>query len=149
MAEAMIHWLREDVSPATADLGEALQSLVSDASFDCRGRNRVAGAKLSEHGRANALDIRAFTARGGKSFHLADPFVPRDFRERLRQSACTRFNTVLGPGSDGYHEHHIHLDLAQRSSGYRMCQWDVRTPVELVSVPLPPERPREASSEKR
>ena len=32
-------------------------------SFECRGRNRVAGAKLSEHGRANALDVRAAQAR--------------------------------------------------------------------------------------
>jgi hypothetical protein len=28
-----------------------------------RGRNRVVGARLSEHGRANALDIRAIKLR--------------------------------------------------------------------------------------
>ena len=43
-------------------------------------------------------------------------------------AACDRFTTVLGPGSDSYHETHIHLDLAQRYRGYRMCQWDVREP---------------------
>ena len=47
---------------------------------------------------------------------------------RLRDSACHRFTTVLGPGSDGYHEAHIHLDLIERRQGYRMCQWDVREP---------------------
>jgi hypothetical protein len=35
---------------------------------------------------------------------------------------------VLGPGSDGYHENHVHLDLLERRSGYRICQWDVRDP---------------------
>jgi hypothetical protein len=62
---------------------------------------------------------------------------------------CARFSTVLGPGSDGYHENHIHVDLMERRSGYRaMCQWDVRMPEvtpppEVVSaVPLPQPRPK-------
>ena len=54
---------------------------------------------------------------------------------------CSRFNTVLGPGSDSYHESHVHLDLAERSSGYKMCQWDVREPTVAANVPLPPPRP--------
>jgi hypothetical protein len=36
---------------------------------------------------------------------------------------------VLGPGSDVYHEEHIHLDLAERRNGYKICQWDVRDPI--------------------
>jgi hypothetical protein len=35
---------------------------------------------------------------------------------------------VLGPGSDGYHEDHVHVDLAERRGGYRVCEWDVREP---------------------
>jgi hypothetical protein len=67
--------------------------------------------------------------------------VARVFRERLRQTACVRFKTVLGPGSDGYHEEHIHVDLAERNHDYRICQWDIREPVETVDVPLPRPRP--------
>jgi Extensin-like protein C-terminus len=48
---------------------------------------------------------------------------------------------VLGPGSDGYHESHIHVDLTERRGGYRICQWDIRTEPE---VPLPRVRPPEA-----
>jgi hypothetical protein len=48
---------------------------------------------------------------------------------------------VLGPGSDPSHENHIHVDLAQRRGGYRMCQWDVRDP-QVASVPLPTPRPK-------
>ena len=33
-------------------------------------------------------------------------------RDGLKQSACARLPTVLGPGSDGYHEQHIHFDIA-------------------------------------
>jgi len=35
---------------------------------------------------------------------------------------------VLGPGSDGYHEEHIHLDLAERRNGYKLCEWELREP---------------------
>jgi hypothetical protein len=47
-------------------------------------------------------------------------------RQKMRASACARFSTVLGPGSDGYHEEHIHLDLAERRNGYKLCQWELR-----------------------
>jgi hypothetical protein len=44
----------------------------------------------------------------------------------MRKTACARFKTVLGPGSDGFHEDHIHVDLAQRKTDYRICQWELR-----------------------
>jgi hypothetical protein len=63
-------------------------------------------------------------------------------------SVCRRFTTVLGPGSDGYHEEHIHLDLAERRSGYRICQWEVWDPLPVVAPLLPAERPEEAPPRK-
>ena len=63
-------------------------------------------------------------------------------RERLKASACARFTTVLGPASDGFHENHIHVDVMERRSGYRLCQWAVRDASDLI--PLPRERPPEA-----
>ena len=53
--------------------------------------------------------------------------VDKPLREALRDAACHRFTTVLGPG-DPYHDGHIHLDVIQRRGGYRICQWDVREP---------------------
>jgi hypothetical protein len=73
---------------------------------------------------------------------FTDRTVKHDFREELRKDACAKFTTVLGPGSDGYHEEHIHLDLAERRNGYRICQWDVLDP--LPEVPLPRPRPADA-----
>jgi hypothetical protein len=139
MAEAVAAWVREEAAPRLHALGPSLKAVETYDSFDCRGRNNVPGAILSEHGRANALDVRALRLADGKSLALTDPQIDKELREELRQSACARFTTVLGPGSDGYHEDHIHLDLAERRSGYRICQWDVREPGE--GVPLPRPRP--------
>ena len=145
LAEAVVQWVRENLVPAARALNGTLKSIDNYASYDCRGRNRIAGAKLSEHGKANALDIRSIRLAGGAVVELTDPHVAKDVRENLRASTCARFTTVLGPGSDGYHENHIHVDLAARAGGYRMCQWDVREPNEesaTDAVPLPRPRPR-------
>jgi hypothetical protein len=145
LAEAIVQWVREDVAPAARSLEAALKSIDNYASYDCRGRNRIAGAKLSEHGKANALDIRSLKLASGTVVELTDPHVPKDFRASLRRSTCARFTTVLGPGSDGYHENHVHVDLAERRNGHRMCHWDVREPGEEsaagADVPLPRPRP--------
>ena len=112
--------------------------------YECRGRNRVPGAKLSEHGKGNAVDLRSFILADGRVVTLTDVTVAKDFRDELRESACHRFTTVLGPGSDSAHESHIHVDLIERRGGYRMCQWDVRTPPTkevAAGVPLPTPRP--------
>ena len=77
----------------------------------------------------------------GETLVLADAKVPNDFRDAVRQSACARFATVLGPGSDGEHSEHIHVDLAPRRNDYRLCEWDVRESVVQAQaiVPIPPE----------
>jgi hypothetical protein len=129
MAEAVVLWLREDVAPAALKLGAPLRTLENLDSYECRSRNRIPGAMVSEHGRGNALDVGGFRLADRRLVRLTDINVAKDWRENLRATACARFSTVLGPGSDGYHEEHIHLDLAERHGGYKMCQWDVREPV--------------------
>jgi hypothetical protein len=141
-AEALAHWIREDMAPIAATLGAALGGVANFDSYECRGRNRAIGGKISEHGKGNAIDIRAITLANGKSYELTDIAVDKPMRERLKASACMRFTTVLGPASDGFHENHIHVDLAERHSGYRICQWAVRDASDLI--PLPRERPAEA-----
>jgi hypothetical protein len=141
MAGAIGDWVREDIAPAAAELGAPLRSIENYDSYDCRGQNRVKGARLSEHGKANALDVRSLKLADGRSVHLTDVAVAVAFRERIRRSACARFMTVLGPGSDGYHEEHVHVDLAERHGDYRICHWEMREPAETVDIPLPRPRP--------
>lgn len=144
MASAIADWLRKDMVPLATSLGSTIGELDNFDSFECRGRNRVAGALLSEHGKANALDVRAIKLANGQSIGLTDRSMPREVRERVLHSVCSRFSTVLGPGSDWYHEDHIHLDLAQRRNDYRICQWNVWDPLPHVAPLLPAERPEEA-----
>jgi hypothetical protein len=144
MAAAIADWVRSDMAPFAQSLGTTLADLDNFDSFECRGRNRVSGARMSEHGRANALDIRALKFANGQSLSLTDRGVAREQREAVLHSVCARFTTVLGPGSDWYHEDHIHLDLAERRGGYRICQWNVYDPLPAIAPLLPAERPEEA-----
>ncbi|NOJ38372.1 extensin family protein [Bradyrhizobium australiense] len=144
MASAIADWIRNDIAPLAERLGTTVSDLDNFDSFQCRGRNRIVGAQLSEHGRANALDVRAFNLANGRTISLTDRTVPRELRETVLHSVCARFSTVLGPGSDWYHEDHIHLDLMERRNNYRICQWDVWDPLPQTAPLLPAERPGEA-----
>lgn len=150
MAETFAAWVRDEAAPRLSTNGAVLRSIDNYDSFECRGRNRVVGAKVSEHGKGNAVDVRSFALGDGRVVGLTDMTVPKELRLALRASACRSFTTVLGPGSDGYHEGHIHLDIAERRNGYRICEWDVREPppVEVASahVPLPTPRPAAADA---
>jgi hypothetical protein len=146
MAESLAAWIRDEAAPRVSALGAALRSVDNYDDFECRGRNRVLNAKLSEHGKGNAVDVRSFTLADGRVIGLTDTAVPKDLRTGLRASACQRFTTVLGPGADAHHDSHIHLDLAERRNGARICEWDVREPpppteVASARVPLPTPRP--------
>ena len=134
MAEAVTQWVRDDVAPTIAAIGKSLRGVETLDSFNCRRRNGITDAKISEHGRANALDVRAFKLASGAAIELTDTSVIKSLREKLRQSACARFSTVLGNGADPYHDSHIHLDLIERSNKYRICEWDVLDVAETAAL---------------
>jgi hypothetical protein len=144
MASQIVDWIRIDMAPLATSLGSVVSDLNNLDSFECRGRNGIAGAKMSEHGRANALDVHDLKLANGQSISFTDRTVPRDVRETVLHSMCARFSTVLGPGSDGYHEDHIHLDLMERRNNYKICQWNVWDPLPQIAPLLPAERPEEA-----
>ena len=118
IAEAVAHWLRDDVGPAIAAVGAPLRDVEVFGSFECRSFNGISGAHLSEHGHANALDIRSFKLADGTVVELTKPTTSRSLREKLRQTACARFSTVLGNGADAFHESHVHIDLMERTRTY-------------------------------
>jgi hypothetical protein len=144
MAEEIAQWVRDDVAPAALKLGAPVRGLDNFDSYECRGRNRVRGATLSEHGRADALDVRLFKLADGQAIVLTDVNVDKAWREGIKASACARFSTVLGPGSDGNHEEHIHLDLAERHNNYKVCEWDVREPPPPAQAEAAPPAPSAA-----
>jgi hypothetical protein len=156
MATAFAGWLRDDVAPRVAMLASELHSVENYDDYECRSRNRVIGAKPSNHGNGIAIDVRSFTLADGRRIELSDAAADKPLRQALRDSACARFSTVLGPGAP-FHAGHVHLDTEQRARGYRICEWDVREPSPTVvasvlidgkPVPLPPPRPAIADAPK-
>ncbi len=112
-AKALNKWINKAVRPAYG--AKRVVQLQVAASYACRGRNNVKGARVSEHGRGNAIDISGFTFSNGKSQRVADGFDKT--MRRAHKGACGIFGTTLGPGSDGYHEDHLHFDVARYRSG--------------------------------
>ena len=80
-----------------------------------------AGAKLSEHGFGNAVDVAGFVLDSGQVINVEQDYYRSAFLKTVRKNACGTFRTVLGPGSDRHHRNHIHLDLANRRSGEAFC----------------------------
>ena len=133
MAKVVAQWIRDDVAPTLDTFGMSLRGVETLELFGCRSFNGISGAKLSEHGRANALDVRSLKVANGTVVELTNATVSKSLREQLRQTACTRFSTVLGNGADAYHENHVHIDLMQRTNNYKICQWDILDPAEIAA----------------
>lgn len=125
LAEAIGDWVREDIAPLAKTVGGGLVKIYGGGGYECRGRNRVIGTIASEHSTGNALDLTGFGLRDGRTLSIERGNEALEFMTQVRESACARFTTVLGPGSDGYHEAHMHVDLKVRKGGYRICQWDL------------------------
>lgn len=140
MAESLAAWVRDVVAPRLAKRGARLSAIENYDSYNCRTRNNIPGAKLSQHAHGDAIDVRAFILADGRRLEPVDPEVDKPLRVAFRDSACRRFTTVLGPG-EAYHAGHIHLDVIARRNGYRICQWEVRVPTPEPAVPLPRPRP--------
>jgi hypothetical protein len=127
MIPAVEHWMERVVMPAARyHLRADIVGLKVAASYSCRPMNHVHGARLSEHGHANALDVSAFvldngtvvTVKGGWWGALAE----RNFLRAVHDGACSVFTTVLGPAYDANHRDHFHLDLARHNAEGRICK---------------------------
>lgn len=112
-ALALKRWINDGVRPAFGR--DKVVGFQVAAHYICRTRNNVRGGRISEHGRGKAIDISAFVLASGKVLTVAS-----NFNKQIRaahKAACGIFGTTLGPGSDGYHEDHIHLDTASHGNG--------------------------------
>ena len=123
---AVNDWLGGTVQTAAArQFGEPVVSVDVAASYACRARNHSRGARMSEHGFGNAIDISAFTLASGRKVTVEAGWNgdggERAFLRAVRAAACGPFTTVLGPGSDRHHRDHLHFDLARRRGGGTHC----------------------------
>lgn len=126
VANTFNEWLQTSVQPRAENIyGERIVAVKIAASYSCRPRNNVRGAKMSEHGMGNAIDVAGFTLASGKEVTVEGDYYgganDRSFLRAVRGDACGPFHTVLGPGADRYHNDHIHLDLQRERSGGPYC----------------------------
>lgn len=90
LAEALSLWLDKDLQPlARSYLNGEIIKIESMSSYSCRNAYGRKGGKLSEHGVANALDIRGFvTANAEQTYVLEDWGKPQ--REILAEIAAAK-----------------------------------------------------------
>ncbi|HWI84727.1 MAG TPA: extensin family protein [Sphingomonas sp.] len=117
LARPFVSWVRESVQQAAqARFGTYVTKIESFGSFACRPVNNVEGGKMSEHGRADAVDIAGFTLANGRRIMVRQDWngpdeQARAFLRDLHKAACRRFNVVLGPDANAYHQDHFHFDM--------------------------------------
>jgi len=127
MADPLRNWLEGVVQPtAQRTFGESVVSIDVAASYACRPRNNQRGAKMSEHGYGNAIDIAGFTLESGRKITVLEGWRgsrdERRFLHTVHGEACGQFHTVLGPEANRAHRDHLHLDLQNRASGSVYCR---------------------------
>lgn len=128
MVPQVQRWIADVVDPAARYYyGQPLSEIKVAASYSCRPMNNVSGAKLSEHGYANALDVSRFVLADGKVISVKADWNgdARDkaFLRSVHDGACKEFTTVLGPNYNAAHKDHLHVDLARhgRDGMKRYC----------------------------
>jgi hypothetical protein len=124
---ALAQWTRDFVAPAANRLGRGdVTALRGDSGYTCRRRNNQPDGELSQHAFGNAFDLTAFAFAEGDPLSIEPRAragtIEESFQDAVRASACMEFTTVLGPGSDAYHDDHLHLDVVERSAGFRLCE---------------------------
>jgi hypothetical protein len=127
MVPAIDHWLQHVVAPAArTHLRVEVVGLKVISSYSCRPMNNVSGARLSEHGHANAVDVAGFELANGYTVAVKTgwwgAFAERSFLRAVHAGSCNVFTTVLGPHYDRNHRDHFHLDLARHPLHGRICK---------------------------
>ena len=87
-------------------------------TFACRSVNSRAGARISEHGFANAVDVGGFTLADGRHVTVeagwnGSDAAARDFLRDVHRAGCRRFSVGLSPQADAYHYNHLHFDMGR------------------------------------
>lgn len=119
LARQFARWVREAVQPAAGQWFDArVVRIESMGSYSCRPVNGQAGNKLSEHGRANAVDIAAFVLDDGRRISVLGGWNGNDddtrrFLRAVHQAGCRRFQIVLGPDANALHRDHFHFDMGR------------------------------------
>ena len=87
-------------------------------------RNVYNRERLSEHARANAMDVTAFVLADGtrvtveKDWNTNGQSQKAAFLRDIHEGACQAFNVVFGPDHNAAHANHFHFDMG----GFWACR---------------------------
>ena len=119
LARQFARWVRESVQPAAEQWFEQpVRRVETFGTYACRSVNSQPGARLSEHGFANAVDVSAFVLGDGRRVTVqegwnGDSDRVKRFLRQVHEGGCRRFNIGLSPDSDAYHYNHLHFDMGR------------------------------------
>lgn len=118
LADRYARWTREVLQPAAQrHFGRQVTLVETFGTYTCR--NIAGTGRLSEHAKANAVDISAFQLDDGRRITVLDGWNGNDRREReflrdLHRGGCEQFEIVLGPDANADHRNHFHFDMGDR-----------------------------------
>jgi len=119
LARQYARWVRDIVQPAARQLlGSPVARIETLGTYACRPVNGREGARLSEHGLANAVDVAGFTLADGRRVTVLNGWSGEDERIRTflraaHRGGCQLFRVGMGPESNALHRDHLHFDLGQ------------------------------------
>ena len=107
---------------ARKHFNQAVTRVEHIGTFACR--NVYNRERLSEHARANAIDITAFVLADGTRVSVKRDWSNNRqsqkaaFLRDIHQGACQAFNVVFGPDHNAAHANHFHFDMG----GFWACR---------------------------
>ncbi len=122
VSRAFTGWARYGVDRAARQiLGSPVRSIETFGSYSCR--NVAGSGRRSAHATGAAIDVSGFVLEDGRRITVKNAWFDGTDREReflrvIQQSACKRFDTVLGPEYNTAHHDHLHLEGVMGSKSY-------------------------------
>ena len=93
-------------------------------TYACRNIYNRAEGRISEHARANAIDVTTFVLADGTQINVRRDWNSNSqpqkaaFLREIHEGACQAFNVVFGPDHNGAHANHFHFDMG----GFWTCR---------------------------
>lgn len=123
VAAGLHMWETQVLIPAAEDhFGTGIAEIIHYGTYACRPVYGRAGARLSEHALANAIDIAGFRLENGRTVTVLNGWNGRRdeqaFLREVRDGACGVFRAVLSPDYNQAHADHFHFDMGR----WRACR---------------------------
>ncbi|HET6804386.1 MAG TPA: extensin family protein [Frateuria sp.] len=123
LAATLVLLDRQVLQPAARQIyGSAVGRIDHVGSYACRNIYGRAGAPLSGHARAAAIDLTGFVLADGRAVHITAgwraPGRAGAFLRRVHDRACVVAGMVLGPDYNRAHRSHFHVE----AGGWGYCR---------------------------